>query len=113
MTKCQKKAALQYLMFLKQRRCRKIKGRGCKDGKNYCEYLTKDDTSVPTVATEALFLRFLINTMEHREVATVDIPGAFIQADIESETVYMKMEGKMVDILTKFDSKMYHKYITT
>ena len=29
----EKKAALQYLMFLKQKRCGKIKGRGCADGR--------------------------------------------------------------------------------
>ena len=30
----------------------KIKGRGCSDGRKKREYLTKDDTSAPTVATE-------------------------------------------------------------
>jgi hypothetical protein len=29
----EKKAALEYLMFLKKKRCRKIKGRGCADGR--------------------------------------------------------------------------------
>ena len=51
--------------------------------------------------------------MEHREVATLDIPGYFIQADMEGETVHIKMKGKMVDILTKLDIKLYCKYITT
>ena len=51
-----KKAALQYLMFLNQKRCGKIKGRGCADRRKQRKYLTKDDTSAPTVATEALFL---------------------------------------------------------
>ena len=32
LTTAQKKAALKYLMFLKQKRCGKIKGRGCVDG---------------------------------------------------------------------------------
>ena len=62
---------------------------------------------------EALFLMFLIDAMEHWEVATVDIPGEFIQADMKGDTVYIKMEGKMVDILTKLDPKLYCKYITT
>ena len=33
LTTAQKKAALKYLMFLKQKRCGKIKGRGCADGR--------------------------------------------------------------------------------
>ena len=33
LTTSEKKAALQYLMFLKKKRCGKIKGRGCADGR--------------------------------------------------------------------------------
>ena len=33
LTTAQKKAALKYLMFLKQKQCGKIKGRGCADGR--------------------------------------------------------------------------------
>ncbi|KAG7353371.1 hypothetical protein IV203_034640 [Nitzschia inconspicua] len=33
LTREQKKAALHYLMFLKQKRCGKIKARGCADGR--------------------------------------------------------------------------------
>ena len=49
---------------------------------------------MPSVATEALFLTCLIDAINHREVATVDIPGAFMQSDMEGETVHMKLEGK-------------------
>ena len=64
------------------------------------------------MATEALFLTCLINVMEYKEVATVDIPGAFIQADMEGETVNMKLEGKMADLLMKINPKLYRKYTT-
>ena len=64
------------------------------------------------MATEALFLTCLIDAMEHQKVATVDIPGEFIQADLEGETVHMKLEGEMAELLTKFDPKLYHKYVT-
>ena len=60
-----KKVALQYLMFLKQNTFRKIKGRVCADSRKQREYLTKDDTIAPTVATESLFLTCLVNTTEH------------------------------------------------
>ena len=33
MTKCQKKVALQYLIFLKKKICGKIKVRGCSNGR--------------------------------------------------------------------------------
>ena len=50
--------------------------------------------------------------MEHQKVATVDIPGEFMQADMEGETVHMNLEGKMKKLLTKLDPKLYRKYGT-
>ena len=37
----EKKAALQYLIFLKQKRCGKIKSRGCSDGQKQIDTLSK------------------------------------------------------------------------
>eukprot|EP00957_Ditylum_brightwellii_P102200 7790610-Ditylum_brightwellii.AAC.1 len=50
MSREEKKAALQYLMFLKQKRCGTIKGRGCADGRKQRAYKKKEETSAPTVA---------------------------------------------------------------
>ena len=77
-------------MFLKQNRCARIKGSYFVDGRKQREYLTKDKTSASTVAIKALFLTCLIDAMEHCRVVTLDIPGAFMQADMEGETVHMK-----------------------
>ena len=111
MTTSKKKAAVQYLMGLKQNRCEK-KGRECADGRKKRKYLTKDDTNTPTVATEPLFLMCIINAMENCKVTTVYIPGSFMQADMEGETVHMKLEGKIAELLTKIDPKLYQKYVT-
>ena len=112
MTTSKKNAALQYLMFLKEKRCGKIKVRGCVDVIKQRKYLTKDDTSAPTVATEALVLTCIIDAMDHRKVSTVVIPGLFMQADMEGEILHMKLEGKMAELLTKLDPKLYQKYGT-
>ena len=40
LTTAQKKAAMKYLMFLKQKRCGKIKGRGCADRRKQQLYKT-------------------------------------------------------------------------
>ena len=37
--------------------------------------------------------------MERHKVATVDIPWSFIQAEMEGETVHMKLEGEMSELL--------------
>jgi hypothetical protein len=57
-------------------------------------------------------LSCLIDAKEHRDVAIVDIPGAFMQADME-DLVHMKLEGKMAELLVKLDPKLYRKYVQT
>ena len=100
----QKKAALRYLMFLKMKRSGKIKGRGCADGRKQRVYKTKEETSSPTISTEALFLTCMIDALEGRDVATLDIPGAFMQADMD-ELVHLRIEGKIARLLIRVDER--------
>jgi hypothetical protein len=57
-------------------------------------------------------LSCVIDASEERDVATADIPGAFMQADME-DLVHMKLEGKMADLLLKIDDAFYRKYMVT
>ena len=106
----QKKNALGYLMFLKQKRTGQIKARGCADGRKQRLHTPKDAASSPTVATESALLSCVIDAKERRDVATVDIPGAFMQGD-QDETVHMRLEGTLAELLTKCDPKLYRKYV--
>jgi hypothetical protein len=60
----QKQEALAYLMFLKGKRCGKIKGRGCDDGRKQRAYTAREDAASPTAATESIFLTAVIDAME-------------------------------------------------
>ena len=75
------KMSLAYLMFLKRKRCGKIKARGCADGRSQREYITKLESSSPCVKTHALFLSCLVDAFERRKVVIADILGAFLSAD--------------------------------
>jgi hypothetical protein len=110
LTKDQKRASLRYLMFLTKKRCGRIKARGCADGRKQRETTSKEDASAPTVSIEAVMLSAVIDSMEGRDVATVDIPGAFMQADID-EVVHVKFEGEIAEMLVKLDPKLYRKYV--
>eukprot|EP00957_Ditylum_brightwellii_P080918 6155308-Ditylum_brightwellii.AAC.1 len=48
--------------------------------------------------------------MEGRDVAIVDIPGAFMQVKID-ELVHVKLDGELVDLIVKLDPS-YAQYIT-
>ena len=110
LTTAQKKAALKYLMFLKQKRCGKIKGQGCADGRKQQLYKTKDETTSPTITTETLFLTCLVDTIENWYVATCDMPGAFMHSDID-EQVHLKLEGEIAELLIKVDPT-YAEYVS-
>ena len=110
LTREQKRASLRYLMFLTKKRCGRIKARGCADGRKQRATTTKEEASAPTVAIESVMLSATIDAMEKRDVATVDIPGAFMQADID-EVVHIKFEGEIAEMLVKMDPKLYRKYI--
>jgi hypothetical protein len=93
-------------MFLKKKRNGTVKGRGCADGRKQRRYTAKEDASSPTVATESVFLTCAVEAHEGRDVATVDLPGAFMQADMD-DTVYMRIDGTMAELLIQIDPKKY------
>jgi len=62
----EKASALEYLMFLKKKRCGKIKGRGCADGRKQHEHTNKEDAHSTTVAIEPLVLSCIVDVMENR-----------------------------------------------
>ena len=105
----EKRKALAYLMFIKEKRCGTIKGRGCADGRKQRLYKTKEETSSPTVRTESLLLSCVIDAKERRQVITCDVPGAFMQVDID-EVVHIRLEGALAELLTKVDPELYTKY---
>ena len=77
----------------------KIKGRGFVDGSKQRDWLSKEDTSSPTVSTEGIILLCMIDAMEFREVATVDISGAFLKTDYDKGDIHIKLEGAVVTLL--------------
>ena len=112
LTPDQRREALAYLMFLKRKRCGKVKGRGCADGRKQRACITREESTAPTVSTEAVFLTAVIDALESREVAVLDVPGAFMQADID-ELVHVRFTGEMVSMLLNIDNDMYSEYVVT
>ena len=58
-------------------------------------------------------LTFLIDDIDYRHAVTVEITGAFMQADMEGDTVQMNTEGNMVEIIIKIYPNIYRNYIPT
>ena len=112
MTKEMIQQALPYLVVFKRKRDTSVKGRGCADGRRQREYIRKEDATSPTVSLYALILSCIIDAIEGHDMATVDIPGAFLQTDMpEGEDVYIRLDGPMAELLCRIDPKMYSKYV--
>jgi hypothetical protein len=84
LSQVQRQTVSESHMFLKQKRDGKIKGRTVDGGNNKWDYISKEDASSPTVATESVLLSCIIDAEEERDVAVVDIPNAFVQTRVES-----------------------------
>jgi hypothetical protein len=62
------------------------------------------------VSIEALLLTCAIDAKEGRDVATIDIPGAFMQADMDDEVIHVRLQGRMAMLMVEIDPT-YKKYI--
>jgi hypothetical protein len=105
---------LESHMFLKQKRDGKIKGRNVADGNKQRDYISKEDASSPTVATDAVLLSYIIDAEEGGDVAVVDIPNAFLETRVEKEKdmACIKIRGVLVDILVKIAPDVYKPYVS-
>ena len=97
-------------MFLKQKRCGRIKARGCADGRAQRRYINKDETRGPTVNIESVLISAAIDTKEGRDVATIDLPGFFMQTE-QKGTEHVLLEGVMAQLLVQTDPKKYKKHM--
>ena len=102
----EKKAALTLITMIKEKRDGRIKGRACADGRKQQKYRTKEEVRSPTVHLESLMLSLLLDAREDRDVATAEVVGAFLLADI-----LIKITGDAVKIMCDANEKC-KKFVT-
>lgn len=107
----EKKGALSSLIFLKEKRNGEIKARSCANGSVQRTHVSKEEAASPTVSLDSVFVTAAIDAKEHRKVATIDIPGAFLHAKNE-DYIIMKMNGTLAELMAKTEPKLYRKYLT-
>ena len=77
----QKKQALAAVNLIKLKRNGNIKGRTCANGSKQRRYLRDGESvSSPTVSLEALITSLITAAIEERDVASFDVPGAYLHA---------------------------------
>ncbi len=108
----QKCKALSTVMFIKQKSDNRVKGQVCADGRKQHGEFSKEEAASPTVTNESVFMTGVIDAKERRDVATVDITGAYLHA-VNNHDVHMILKGKLAELMEIVAPHIYRKHITT
>ena len=83
----------------------KIKARLVAGGHQMDRDIYKNNSSAPTVATQTVFMIAAIAAAERRAVAAVDVPGAFLKADMPTDgpPVLMRLDKFLTSVLIEID----------
>jgi Reverse transcriptase (RNA-dependent DNA polymerase) len=105
--------ALESHLFLKQKRDDTIKGRLVAGGNKQRGTIEKEEATSPTAALESVLLTATIDALEERDVATIDIPNAFVQTRLENDAdkAIMRMRGRLAELMVKVAPEIYSKYV--
>jgi hypothetical protein len=84
----------------------------CANGSTQRAYISREEASSPTTASEAITITGVIDAKQKRDVMTLDIPNAFVQAKItlDGDKIIMKIQGQLVDILLELCPGVYDNY---
>jgi hypothetical protein len=104
----EKSKILESHMFIVRKQSGETKARLLGSRNKQCDYLSKEDSSSPTAATELVLLTSIVDAAENRDDAIVDITNAFIQTRAENEKgrVIICIQGVVVDWLVTIAPKV-------
>ena len=93
LTKDEHKKAMKSLIFLTEKRDGSVKACTCANGSTQGKYVTREETYIPTAATQSIMMTGVIDAKQGQDVMTLDIPNDFVQTNIpeEDKKVIMKI----------------------
>ena len=106
----QKKEALDAVNLIKEKRDGRLKGRSCANGAKQRRFLKPDEElASPTVSNEGFLSTCVIDAHENRDIATADVPGAYLHAELpKGKVVVMRLKGIFVKIMCQ--AKLNHGF---
>ena len=108
----EKRNIIRSFMFLTAKydatgRFEKIKARLVADGSQQSER-PKSETASPTVAMESVFMCLSIAAKEKRKLATADIGGAYLNAEMTGEIIHIELDPQMSSIVKEKCPEIEH-----
>jgi hypothetical protein len=111
LTREEQAKALSSLLFLKEKRCGKIKGQACINGAPQWAYISKEEAALPSVSTESMFITSAVAASKRRHIRCYEVPSAFMNTDVD-ENVLMVLQGELAEMMVHIATQIYRKYIT-
>ena len=106
--------ALSSLMFFVDKHNGRVKTQKCAVGskqRNFPGYV-RLDWAYPTVTADGVVITSTIEAHEGCDVAVVDLPNDFLNAN-NSEKTLVLLKRRLMELMVQIDAQMYQKYITT
>ncbi len=75
------------------------------------QHIAKEEATAPTVTSGAIFIQSTFFAHERRDVATCNIPGAFLQVD-NPDYVLMHLDSILAELMVEVAPLLYCKYVT-
>ena len=87
-----------------------MKAGKCADVSLQRPYISKENSTTPSVSIEALFITIAVDAHQEKYVTTSNIARSYIYADIERFNT-LQLEGDMVDLVVEVNPEKYAKYV--
>jgi hypothetical protein len=112
LSRIERRNVLTLLMFLTGKCSGELKAWVCANGSTQCTHIAKEEATAPTVTSDTIFIQSIIFAHKGCDIATCDIPSAFLQVD-NSDCVLICLDGILAELMVKVGPFMYRKYVTS
>jgi hypothetical protein len=108
----EQKQALLSLMNIVKKHNGRVRAQAVADGSKERTQpgYKKGDRASPTIATNSIIITAAIDAHKRRNVATIDIPGAFLHAYNDKE-MFMLLKGCLAELMVQVGPQLYQKFV--
>jgi hypothetical protein len=112
LTPAKQKMVLELLMNIVDKRNGQVRIHAIADGSKEWHQLRykKEDGTSSTIATDSIMITATIDAHERQDIATVNIPGAFLHAYNDKDT-FMLLRRRLTKLMVQVDPTLYRKCI--
>ena len=110
LTREEKLQALRAIVLVKQKRCGRFKARTVADGRPQKFWTPKEQTMSSAASSEATSLTLMVDAHEKRDVAILDVPGAYLHATMK-DFVILRLEGTIVEYMVEACPEIYKPFV--